>query len=256
MQRFLGRVEVPERMGQRAQRRQHLLGDELVVERPALRLGVAIDDPPVAVRELARFGLDGFRVDAVPYLIEREGTPCENLPETHAFLRRLRYVIDVPFPDFAARRAAMVRDQIEDRGVHDPRVLQAMREVPRERFVRPGWQAQACDDNPLPIEAGQTISQPYIVAFMAEALQLQGGERVLEIGTGCGYQAALLAQQARRVVSIERLRALHDKARDNLERRGSIIEDRIIDALRTDRDWIADVVRFVASRRRGAMAGR
>ena len=60
--------------------------------------------------------------------------------------------------DFAARRAAMVRDQIEDRGVHDPRVLLAMREVPRERFVRPPWQAQACDDNPLPIEAGQTIS--------------------------------------------------------------------------------------------------
>ncbi len=119
-------------------------------------------------------------------------------------------------PDFEARRAAMVRDQIEDRGVHDPRVLQAMREVPRERFVRPGWQAQACDDNPLPIEAGQTISQPYIVAFMSEALQLQGGERVLEIGTGSGYAAAVLARLAREVHTVEHIAALAEHARATL----------------------------------------
>ncbi len=115
-------------------------------------------------------------------------------------------------PDFAARRAAMVRDQIEDRGVHDPRVLQAMREVPRECFVRPGWQAQACDDNPLPIEAGQTISQPYIVAFMSEALQLHGDECVLEIGTGSGYAAAVLARLAREVHTVERIALLAEHA--------------------------------------------
>ena len=94
--------------------------------------------------------------------------------------------------EFARRRAAMVREQIEARGVRDARVLQAMRELPRERFVRPGWEAEAYDDNPLPIAAGQTISQPYIVAFMSEALQLRGTERVLEIGTGSGYAAAVL----------------------------------------------------------------
>ena len=96
--------------------------------------------------------------------------------------------------EFARRRAAMVREQIEARGVCDARVLQAMRELPRERFVRPGWEAEAYDDNPLPIAAGQTISQPYIVAFMSEALQLRGGERVLEIGCGWGALAQCAAQ--------------------------------------------------------------
>lgn len=124
-------------------------------------------------------------------------------------------------PDFATRRAAMVRDQIEDRGVHDPRVLQAMREVPRERFVKPGWQAQACDDNPLPIEAGQTISQPYIVAFMSEALELQGSERVLEIGTGTGYAAAVLGRLAREVHSVERIALLAEHAGQTLAALGA-----------------------------------
>ncbi len=114
--------------------------------------------------------------------------------------------------EFARRRAAMVREQIEARGVCDARVLQAMRELPRERFVRPGWEAEAYDDNPLPIAAGQTISQPYIVAFMSEALQLRGSERVLEIGTGSGYAAAVLARLAKEVHTVERHAVLADSA--------------------------------------------
>ena len=114
--------------------------------------------------------------------------------------------------EFARRRAAMVREQIEARGVRDARVLQAMRELPRERFVRPGWEAEAYDDNPLPIAAGQTISQPYIVAFMSEALQLRGGERVLEIGTGSGYAAAVLARLAKEVHTVERHAVLAEGA--------------------------------------------
>jgi len=114
--------------------------------------------------------------------------------------------------EFARRRAAMVREQIEARGVRDARVLQAMRELPRERFVRPGWEAEAYDDNPLPIAAGQTISQPYIVAFMSEALQLRGTERVLEIGTGSGYAAAVLARLAKEVHTVERHAVLAEGA--------------------------------------------
>lgn len=114
--------------------------------------------------------------------------------------------------EFARRRAEMVRTQIEARGVHDLRVLQAMRELPRERFVRAGWEAEAYDDNPLPIEAGQTISQPYIVAFMSEALQLRGDERVLEIGTGSGYAAAVLGRLAKEVHTVERFELLADGA--------------------------------------------
>jgi protein-L-isoaspartate(D-aspartate) O-methyltransferase len=114
--------------------------------------------------------------------------------------------------DAADRRDAMVRTQIEGRGVRDARVLRAMREVPRERFVRPGWEDAAFDDNPLPIAAGQTISQPYIVAFMSEALQLHGNERVLEIGTGSGYAAAVLGRLAREVHTVECIAELADGA--------------------------------------------
>lgn len=115
--------------------------------------------------------------------------------------------------DFADARERMVAQQIEARGIADPLVLAALRAVPREAFVPSEERVFAYDDHPLPIGAGQTISQPYIVALTTEALRLAGGERVLEIGTGCGYQAALLAQQARMVISVERLQALHEKAR-------------------------------------------
>jgi protein-L-isoaspartate(D-aspartate) O-methyltransferase len=102
-----------------------------------------------------------------------------------------------------AARRMMIETQIERRGVRDVRVLGAMREVPRHAFVPVDLQSQAYDDAPLPIGGGQTISQPYMVAAMTAALKLQGGERVLEIGSGCGYQAAVLAKLAREVVTVE-----------------------------------------------------
>jgi protein-L-isoaspartate(D-aspartate) O-methyltransferase len=103
----------------------------------------------------------------------------------------------------ASERAAMVEDQIARRGVHDPRVLEAMRLVPRHCFVLPEYRHLAYTDGPLPIGGGQTISQPYIVALMSELLELKGDEKVLEVGTGSGYQAAVLAHLASEVHSIE-----------------------------------------------------
>lgn len=97
----------------------------------------------------------------------------------------------------------MIRRQIVARGVSDPRVLAAFRSVPRELFVPTNLRTSAYDDTPLPLERGQTISQPFIVAFMTEMLQLQGHERVLEIGTGSGYQTAILARLAGTVYSAE-----------------------------------------------------
>jgi protein-L-isoaspartate(D-aspartate) O-methyltransferase len=115
--------------------------------------------------------------------------------------------------DFESARDRMVRHQIEGRGVRDLRVLAAMREVPREAFVPPGLQEFAYEDSPLPIEAGQTISQPFIVAEMIESLELRGGERVLDIGTGSGYAAAVLARIAGEVYSVERHAELVELAR-------------------------------------------
>jgi protein-L-isoaspartate(D-aspartate) O-methyltransferase len=104
----------------------------------------------------------------------------------------------------AAERERMVLDQLARRGIEDNRVLAAMRSVPRHRFVPDRLEEFAYDDRPLPIGYGQAISQPFMVARMTEALQLQGGERVLEIGTGSGYQAAVLAMLGARVVTVER----------------------------------------------------
>jgi protein-L-isoaspartate(D-aspartate) O-methyltransferase len=110
--------------------------------------------------------------------------------------------------EYAAERERMVRDQIETRGVRDERVLDAMRAVPRHRFV-PAFQAgSAYRDSPLPIGQGQTISQPYIVAYMTELLALTGREKVLEVGTGSGYQAAILSQLAANVITVERFPSL------------------------------------------------
>ena len=103
----------------------------------------------------------------------------------------------------AVARDYMVRSQIEARGVADPRVLEAMRQVPRHRFVPEAYLLQAHEDHPLPLGLGQTISQPYIVACMAEALALKGHERVLEVGSGCGYMAAVLALLAKDVYGLE-----------------------------------------------------
>ena len=110
------------------------------------------------------------------------------------------------------RRLAMVRRQIEGRGVRDPRVLEAMRTVPRHRFVARSLAGDAYKDYPLGISAGQTISQPYIVALMAEAAAIGPQDRVLEVGTGSGYGAAVLAELAGSVVSVERHRKLADAA--------------------------------------------
>ncbi len=122
----------------------------------------------------------------------------------------------------AARREAMVRDQLVARGIRDDLVLDAMRKVPRERFVPEMERDFAYTDGPLPIGAGQTISQPYIVALMTEALQLKGGERVLEIGTGSGYAAAVLAEIAAEVFTIERVSELADRAADTLGDQGYV----------------------------------
>jgi protein-L-isoaspartate(D-aspartate) O-methyltransferase len=110
----------------------------------------------------------------------------------------------------------MVKEQIEARGVRDPRVLDAMRRVPRERFVEPAVADRAYEDRPLPIGHGQTISQPYIVARMCELAALRGHERVLEIGAGCGYQTAVLAQLAAEVWGVEILAPLAKRAQKTL----------------------------------------
>jgi protein-L-isoaspartate(D-aspartate) O-methyltransferase len=117
-------------------------------------------------------------------------------------------------------RQRMVSRQIEARGVRDPRVLEAMRSVPRHELVPPAIREDAYLDRPLPIGHGQTISQPYIVALMSEQLQLAGDEKVLEIGTGSGYQAAVLSRLAARVFSIEIVEPLAERSRRDLERLG------------------------------------
>ncbi|MBL8893676.1 MAG: protein-L-isoaspartate(D-aspartate) O-methyltransferase, partial [Rhizobiales bacterium] len=114
--------------------------------------------------------------------------------------------------DFSRQRREMVERQVVARGVRSPLVLDAMREVPREAFLPHQLHEFAYEDSPLPIEAEQTISQPYIVAFMVEALELKGGEKVLEIGAGSGYAAAILSRIAGEVYTIERIGQLAEKA--------------------------------------------
>jgi protein-L-isoaspartate(D-aspartate) O-methyltransferase len=115
--------------------------------------------------------------------------------------------------DFPRVRLKMVEEQLISRGVKDPRVIAAMQKIPRHLFVEEALQNQAYTDHPLPIGEKQTISQPYIVALMTEALELKGTEKVLEIGAGSGYQTAVLAELAQKVFSIERIRSLAIKAR-------------------------------------------
>lgn len=122
--------------------------------------------------------------------------------------------------NFEIARKRMVENQIIARGVTDRRVIEAMLKIPRHLFVEEAMAAQAYNDNPLPIGERQTISQPYMVALMTELLQLKGKEKVLEIGTGSGYQAAILAVLAERVCTMERIRPLALKARKVLDRLG------------------------------------
>ncbi|HOD27688.1 MAG TPA: protein-L-isoaspartate(D-aspartate) O-methyltransferase [Syntrophales bacterium] len=119
-----------------------------------------------------------------------------------------------------AARDEMVRTQIADRGIRDPATLAAMRAVPRHRFVPPDLAESAYADEPLPIGYGQTISQPYIVAFMTETLRLKPGHKVLEVGAGSGYQAAVLARIVREVFTIEIVPELGNAARERLRMLG------------------------------------
>ncbi len=145
------------------------------------------------------------------------------------FLSACRSTGDTPNPHqndqsaqdrLAQKRYQMVEDQIERRGIEDTLVLKAMQKVPRHLFVPDYLKEQAYVDSPLPIGEGQTISQPYIVAFMTEALQLKGGEKVLEIGTGSGYQAAVLAEITREIYTIEIVASLGSRAADLLKKLG------------------------------------
>jgi protein-L-isoaspartate(D-aspartate) O-methyltransferase len=121
-------------------------------------------------------------------------------------------------PDPTEARRVMVESQLRARGISDSRVLDAMLRVPREEFVPAPYRAQAWEDHPLPIGDNQTISQPYIVAVMLESLKLTAADKVLEVGTGSGYVAALLAELAKEVFSIERHPELAGKARELLTR--------------------------------------
>ena len=124
--------------------------------------------------------------------------------------------------DWESLRNEMVETQLVPRGITDEAVLEAMREVPRHLFVAPGMESRAYGDHALPIGEGQTISQPYMVALMTQVLELTGSERVLEIGTGSGYQTAILSRLAEQVFSIERVESLTARARAVLEKLGAL----------------------------------
>lgn len=122
-----------------------------------------------------------------------------------------------PHPE---QRERMVRDQLEARGIEDPSVLEAFRTVPRHEFVNPSYRDQAYSDRALPTEGGQTISQPYMVASMTEKLQLESGQKVLEIGTGSGYQTAILREMGATVYTVEKFGELSERARRTLRALG------------------------------------
>jgi len=130
-------------------------------------------------------------------------------------------ILDIAEPDpYFAERRRMVESQLRNRGIHDERVLEAMLRIPRHEFVSEDYKSQAYADHPIPIGENQTISQPFIVAVSLQALGLQGGESVLEVGTGSGYQTALLAVLARAVYTVERHSALAQSAEATLDRLG------------------------------------
>ncbi len=132
--------------------------------------------------------------------------------------------------DFSKARLKMVEEQIVSRGIKDDKLVAAMKKIPRHLFVEEALQSQAYTDHPLPIGEKQTISQPYMVAIMTEALLLTGKEKVLEIGTGSGYQAAILAELSEKVFSVERIRSLAIRARKLLYELGYFnVEIKIFD---------------------------
>jgi protein-L-isoaspartate(D-aspartate) O-methyltransferase len=123
-------------------------------------------------------------------------------------------------PDWEAERRRMVEEQLRNRGIRNERVLSAMNAIPREEFAPLEARLAAYSDDPIPIGCGQTVSQPYMTALMAQSLELAGTEKVLEVGAGCGYHAAVLGILAARVISVEIIPALADLARRNLARTG------------------------------------
>ena len=137
-----------------------------------------------------------------------------------AFPLTLRISMGMPEEEFTSQRGLMIREQIEARGIKDKRVLGAMRKVKRHLFVPRAYRHLAYSDTPLPVGEGQTISQPYIVALMTELLALKGKEKVLEIGTGSGYQATILAELAKEVYTIELLAPLANRAKKLLKELG------------------------------------
>ena len=122
--------------------------------------------------------------------------------------------------DYHMARERMVKTQLIPRGINDKRVLQAMGKIPRDRFIEEALKGEAYNDHPLPIGHKQTISQPYIVALMTEAIELTGNERTLEIGTGSGYQTAILAELSEKVYTVERIKSLLVKSRNILAELG------------------------------------
>jgi len=122
--------------------------------------------------------------------------------------------------DFAAERDAMVERQIESRGIREPTILEAFRSVPREEFLADEYRDIAYGDHPIPIEAGQTISQPYIVALMIHAAEIKCGDRVLEVGAGSGYAAAVMSRIAGEVIAMERQTELVAVAQERMQRLG------------------------------------
>lgn len=122
--------------------------------------------------------------------------------------------------DFSTDRNRMVEDQIISRGIKNKKLIEAMREVPRHEFVPDNWKDYSYSDGPLPIGQGQTISQPYIVAIMTELLEVNEGDRILEIGTGSGYQAAILSKMGCEVYTVEIVEELTEKAKKVIEKLG------------------------------------
>lgn len=155
----------------------------------------------------------------VPGVTEGERKKVPAMPTT-----RGQPAVDTP--EFARARMRMVDEQIVSRGVRDERVLSVLRAVPRHAFVPERERDSAYNDSPLPIERDQTISQPYIVALMTELAQISPGEKVLEVGTGSGYQAAVLAELGAKVYSIEILKELADSARERLHSLGYDVQVR------------------------------
>lgn len=147
----------------------------------------------------------------------RSGLFCQGLLRPQTFVFR-GAALPESDDEFTSQRMSMVDSQIQARGVADARVLEAMRQVPRHLFVPDDVRGYAYADEPLPIGEGQTISQPYIVAYMTEALSLKGGEKILEVGTGSGYQTAILAKIAREVYTVEVVGSLARRAEEILRR--------------------------------------